>query len=393
MAIDITADPILLTFGFRSTYSKYPTAPRDPTLDILFDCQLDSDNPDIPELFITLEGTWLNICIVSDPIDILITPVGGYTEGILVVSDPINLGISFAEFDIITEVTRKNWIKWSGIGNIDFTIGRDNVAGERPLDWSGWIYEIRKLGNKVIVYGESGVSMLTPSDKFYGLETIHKIGLYSKRAVAGSDEKHYFIDKKGQMWKLEKTLEFLDYSEFFSTMGELIMSYDVQNDLIYICDGVYGFVYSLKTKSLGKGPINITGIGTKDGQLYIASAGTIEIPAFEICTDIYDFGTRKFKTLRSIEVGTDLTTSLQASIDYRVSNRVNFSNIGWHPVTLEGVSHMTCYGLEFRFKLRVLNYEYFEIDYLKINGLIHNYSYTEHTLRSITERRRTMYDS
>ena len=28
-----------------------------------------------------------------------------------------------------------NWIKWSGIGTIDFTISKKNVAGERPLDW------------------------------------------------------------------------------------------------------------------------------------------------------------------------------------------------------------------------------------------------------------------
>ena len=123
------------------------------------------------------------------------------------------------------------------------------------------------------------------------------------------------------------------------------------------------------------------------------SPGEVEIPAFEICTDIYDLGTRKFKTIRSVEVGTDLTENMEASIDYRVSNKIPFSNIGWHPVTLEGVAHMVCYGLEFRFRLRVQNYEYFEIDYLKLNGLIHNYSYTEHKLHSISERRRVMYDS
>lgn len=407
MAIDVTADPIEITAtilgtdefwiaigtpievstGIYAVRSQFPHAPINPFLNQELDLQLDFDNPKIPEVTATLTGEWFNLCLWADPIEVIVLPTGDWIIGTVMYADPIVVTLSFKDADILLEVAKKNWVKWSDIGSLDFTIGRGNVAGERPLDWAGWVYDVRKLGDKVIAYGENGVSILKPADKYYGLETVSYLGLYSPEAVTGTDKIHYFIDSKGQLWELGETLTLLDYSEYFSLMSDLVMSYDVENKVIYICDGTIGYIYSPLDKSLGSGPVNITGVGSKDGNLYLTSPATIETPTFELCTDVYDMGTRKFKTIRSIEVGTDLTENMEASIDFRVSNKVAFSNIGWHPVTLEGVSHMTCYGLEFRFKLRVQTYEYFELDYLKINGLVHNYSYTEHTLRSISEHR------
>ena len=385
MAINITADPIEVTASLYAVLSKFPYADLNPVLNQEFDCQWSRDNQDVPEIFATLTGGWLNVSVIANPIEVIATQQGSWIDNLFVTSAPIVVIVSFKDADIVLETTRKNWIKWSDIGNLDFTINRSNVAGERPLDWRGWIYEVKKLGSAVIAYGENGISRLVPSDKYYGLDTISRIGLASSGAITGTDKVHYFIDLKGQLWELGESLTLLDYSEFFYPMTDLIMSYDIENNLIYICDGTYGYIYSPLNKSLGSGPVNITGVGSCDGTFYITSPATIEIPAFEICSDIYDMGTRKFKTIKNIEVGTDLTELMEASIDYRVSNKVAFSNIGWHPVTLEGVSTMYCYGLEFRFKLRVQTYEYFEIDYLKINGIVHNYSYTEHTLRSISE--------
>jgi len=384
----VDAAAIEISFEVQGIRTIWPPALRDPTLDQ----ELDLTGSELG-ISISIHGDWLNVGILADPIEVSVAPVGDFVSGVLVIADPVPIVFVIQDADIVLETTRKNWLKWSDIGSLDFTIGMSNVAGERPLDWSGWIYEIKKLENKVAVYGENGVSILTPTNKYYGLATIHRTGLYSQRSVVGTDEVHYFIDKNGQMWRLKDDLMLLDYSEFFSLMSDIVMSYDVLNNLIYICDGTYGYIYSPRTNSLGGGPVNITGVGTKDGELYVTSAGELAIPTFELWTDIYDMGTRKFKTIRSIEVGTDLTENMEASINYRVSNRVAFSSLDWCPVTLEGVSSLPCYGLEFRFGLRVLNYEYFEIDYLKINGLIHNYSYTEHTLHSINERRGALYDS
>lgn len=395
MDIDITADPGMIVLSGYATGSQYPPAVINPALNQTFDCEVIDA---IPEIVITAHGTWQNRGIVAEPGVITLTALGDTSvAGITIISTPgiititpITSEINLSLAESLAGAYGDYWIRWSDIGHLDFTVDRSNVAGKCKPDWKGIVYDIKKLGNKVIIYGENGISIFNPAGNAYGVDTINRLGLKNRQAVTGTDDQHFFIDRKGRLWKLEKELELIDYSEFFSSMSALVMSYDIKNELIYICDGTSGYIYSIRSQSLGSGPVNLTGIGNQDSLLYSVAPAEIVTPIFEICTDIYDMGTRKFKTIKSIEVGTNLTESMQASVDYRVSNKLAFSNIGWHPVTIEGISTMYCYGLEFRFRLRIQTYEYFELDYLKINGLIHNYSYTEHSLRSDYERRRAL---
>lgn len=389
MTINITASPGVIVLSSYAVRTQWPAIPKDFMLDSGFDCDYEEA---IPVVTFSAHGSWLNVDIDADPGVITLVPLGNFPSGFTITAEAGIITLR-PTGSIVVESIRQNWVKWSGIGNLDFTIGRDNVAGERPLDWSGWIYAIKKLGNKVIAYGKNGVSILNPSDKFYGLDTIHHLGLYSQGTVAGSDNVHFFIDKKAQLWALGEKLEFFGYIEYLSNMISPVMSYDIENELIYICDGVYGFVYSLRDRSFGTCSPNITGAGLKDGTLYITSSADIATPTFELCTDIYDMGTRKFKTIRSVEIGTNLAETMEASVEYRVSKAGNFSNNGWHLVNPNGETFLPCYGLEFRFKLRVQTYEYFEIDYIKLNGLIHHYSYTEHMLRSVNGQRNYSYGS
>ena len=275
---------------------------------------------------------------------------------------------AFAYGDILLENLKSNWVKWSNIGSLDFTIGRSNVAGEMPLDCKGWIYDIKKLNDKVVAYGENGISLLTPTGVKYGLNTIYRIGLKSKQAVTGDDSIHYFIDNKGQLYSLGESLQKLDYSEYLSTMSSPVMSYDAENELVYICDGTLGYVYSPRDKSLGSGPINVTGVSSQGGTLYVAAPATILMPDFEICTDIYDFGTRKLKTVFSIEYGIDVEAILQAKIDYRLDKAVEFSQTSWHDVDEKGFANITCNGREFRFRTRLTSYEWITLDYINVNG-------------------------
>lgn len=280
---------------------------------------------------------------------------------------------AFAEGEILLENLKSNWVKWSNIGKMDFTIWKDNIAGERPLDWKGWVYAIKKLGGKAIAYGKNGVSALIPSGNAWGLQTIYRIGLKGKNAVAGTDDVHFFIDNKNQLFALGDSLQMLDYSEYLSVLTDPVLSYDIESNLLYICDGTYGFVYSPKDKSLGKGPVNVTGISSQGGTLYVTAPAAITTPVFEICTDIYDMGTRRGKSIYSLEIGTDLIGELQASIDYRLDKAAAFTQTGWFTVDKRGVVYITAYGREFRFRVRNLEYEYMEIDYITVDGEVHNH--------------------
>uniref|UniRef100_A0A6M3KQT6 Uncharacterized protein n=1 Tax=viral metagenome TaxID=1070528 RepID=A0A6M3KQT6_9ZZZZ len=394
MNIWLTADPIVVATSTYGSLSHNPAAVRNTALDIVFDCRrLGNDGlpVGIISLAVTILGTWLNKRIVASPIEITTSILGTMlpakmlsTTALLLVTVSIS-----PNADMITEGVKKNWVKWSNIGNLDFTVWKDNIAGERPLDWKGWVYDVKKLGNKVVVYGQNGVSLLAPSGSTYGLLSVHRVGLKGRQAVAGNEKVQFFVDSTGRLYSIGETVmkaslfetsiypNLLDYSEYLVGMGDLVLSWDEVNNLLYICDGISGYVYSADSKSLGSGPINVTGVGGQSGTAYIAASGTIANPVFEICTDIYDMGSRKNKTISSIELGTDVTGDLWASIDYRLDKADAFSSLSWHRVNPSGISPIPCFGLEFRFRVKRTTYAYFELDYIKVNGVIHNYSYLD----------------
>jgi len=373
----------MLLFPFWYPTGYYVTVPRDPALDLTYDCygydRLGNKDQGVLVLTTEILGIWLNQTIVASPIVVTcsISTAATFVNSVVVLASPIVVtsGLLTAIFDgyvPFASAVKGNWVKWSNIGDLDFTIGKGNVAGERPLDWKGSVYAIKKLGNKTVAYGENGVSFLVPAGTAYGLNTIYRIGLKSKNAVAGDEARHFFIDTVGQLWKLGESLEKVDYSEYLSQMNNnLVMSYDNLNNLVYICDGSVGYVYSPASGSLGKCQPNITGIGSQGGTLYVVSPTAIVADHFEICTDIYDMGTRKSKTIYSLEFGTDLTTGLYSAIDYRRDMAGAFATTPWYLVSPRGGVPITAFGREFKIRAKTLAYEYFELDYLKVNGVIH----------------------
>jgi len=354
------------------------TVTRDPALDQLINCAaLDSAGNDLRfHLTTSITGTWLNVSVTTGTLSTTLSITGTFITGIaanglMTVTTSVLPSGAFVSF---AAAAKTNWVKWSDIGYLSFTQGRDNVAGERPLDWNGWVYQVRKLNDKVIAYGQNGVSFLIPRGSAFGLNTIYRIGLKGKHAVAGDETKQFFIDNTGCMWKVSDSLKSLGYSEYLDSLNSsVVMSYDSSENLLYICDGVLGFVFDVEGESLGKGPVNITGIGYKSGTQYVTASSTISTDAFEVCTDIFDLGVRAGKTIFSVELGTDLTVGLYVSVDWRRDKAGSFTQTPWYTVSAQGRATVIAYGREFRFRVKTASYEYFELDYIKINGVADAY--------------------
>jgi len=332
-------------------------------------------------IYITTHGEQLNLGFTVDPIEISIGIIGAadegatLTNGIIDVTVGIGAGDEAILPDIVLGTIGYPWVKWSKIGDLDFTIDESNIAGRRPLDWRGEVYHILKLRNRMVVYGENGVSFITPTGLNMALDTVQRVGVKNKGAVVGTEFEHYYVNNLGELWKVsENGFSKLDFSEYLSQMDTVILSLDLLSGLLYICDGVSGYVYNTYEGSMGEGPVNITGVDKLSGTLLSVADGEIETPKFEILTDTYDFGTRKDKTIYSLEVGTDMKEFLRSSVDFKTSNRKDWQRIGWYLVNPDGMSYPKCFGVEFRFRLKAYTYEYFEIDYIKINGVIHGYS-------------------
>jgi len=309
--------------------------------------------------------------ISANTSNMTIASIGSFIEYTLASSNTSNMTMA-SKGTIYTEPEYSNWLSWSDVGSLEFTVDRRNVAGKMPMDWPGYIYGIKKLNNKVIVYGANGVSIITPQGNMMGLNTINRVGLLGRDAFAGNDFAHYFIDALGSLYRFGEQLELLDYKEYLSDMDP-VLTLDESTDLLYICDGSTGYIYSHDTRSLGKEPPNVTGIGYTNGTLYPVAPADISTPTFEICTDILDFGTRKTKTVYAVNFGTDLSGTLTAAVDYRIDYNSGFTTTSWSNVNQKGSARITCKGVEFKVRAKLAAYEYFELDNISVEMKVHEH--------------------
>lgn len=371
-------DPIEIWLSIFGTSSVHPPAAVNPALNKYF-------TADPIEITLSIEGRLRDTAIVVDPVGIDVTLHGSFGAGVIFSGDPIPIEVSISPLsEMALDYENRNWIWWSKVGYLDFTRDESNVAGRRPLDWRGSVWHIAKLGDRVGVYGENGATFIKPSGVHYGMETFYRIGLKNKGAFADGENYHLFVDKLSQLCKVTREgIELLDYKEYISQMGTVILSLDREKELLYITDNSTGYIFSVRDNSFAEGPVSITGIGVRDNILHVVNAVqagptfTITTPKFQICTDIYDLGSRKPKTITRVELGTDAGEFLQVSVDYRLSYRDSFKQIGWFTVNHDGRAYPKCYGVEFRFRVKSSIYEYLELDYIKIRGHIHGYSYLD----------------
>lgn len=351
-----------------------------------FDCLEYADTGNslqgVIEISLTPSGTWFNKLLSNEPvIPITVTPSSTFNPiQYLIPTNPIDITLTIRaeeNFSFISTPDQHNWIWWSQIGHLDFSLDHTNEAGRAPMFFNGNVYNIMKLKNFAIVYGSEGIAKMFPSGVYWGHEPISNVGVKSRLASCGTEDVHWFIDTEGVLWEYSGQLKRLGYEEFLSNLNDISMNYYEHDNIIYICDGSTGYVYSIADDSLGKGPNNISGIINYANTQYVVSPGYVVIPTFELCTDIYDMGTRKAKTIFNLEIGVDADVKLQASIDFRVNHKDIFKSLPWFPVTHEGKAYINCYGIEFRFKLRALSYEEFDLDYFKVNGVIHGFSFLD----------------
>ena len=344
------------------------------------------------DLSVSITGEILNKSIIVDEIRLSTSINGSGAIGHVIATLPIQFTVNIeAGYTSLTQL-KDNWIKWSKIGSLDFTIDQSNIAGERILDWKGLVFQILKLGTKAfVVYGLNGVTMFSPATihspnlggamagmagtqvtPTFAMQNLSPVGVLWKGAIAGNDEVHFFIDERDRLCLVSSEgIKILDYSEYLEQMTNPVLTFEDGTGLLYICDGTLGYIYSSRFNSFGEGPATITGSGIQSGVGYVTAPEEFEIPPFEITTDIYDFGIRKPKTIQWIELGVNANARLEVMIETRVSKSDEFKKTPWKLVNPSGVAHCPCYGSEFKFHVRSETYEWFTLDYIKVHGTVH----------------------
>ena len=374
-----------LTRG-RATFSSFPEKPRDWEKDR--EISFEDNNQSIPRGASRVYGNFdeFGSELVGRSV------VTGYAT--FIAPEIIATGYGpiyhngYAEFNI--DFVDDNTVMWSDIGSLSFTKTQSNMAGQTPMEWRGYVFQIAKLGlNNVFVYGENGITKLIPAGIFYGQETLLDLGLKNKLAFCQSKKEHYFILNDDSFCKLntKEGIVKLGYKEFMSTLTNPILSYDNKNDNVYICDGTNGYLYSVANESMCKGEAEVTGVLYQDNVMRLFTlSDTTSLGDFELCTDSYDLGTRKKKTIFNIEVGTNYEGTLQCAIDYRNNKNDDFTTIPYMTINPDGVAEIPCVGVELRFRLKATldstvgvppGIDTFKIDYIKVNGVVHGFSFLD----------------
>lgn len=127
-----------------------------------------------------------------------------------------------------------NWAAWSDINSIRFVssteldLARQNLSGYMPMPWDGDVLRIQPLGDKVIVYGDNGITALqltstTGAASTYGQVPIEETGLLTARSLTTNGKEnegsvHYFINNTGWLCSLDNNLKVtrLGYKEFLN---------------------------------------------------------------------------------------------------------------------------------------------------------------------------------
>lgn len=374
-AVPTTLSPTTLspTTGVPTTTLTTPaptTAPpsdvHDPGSDKWFNCAA-NNYAGVLQLVVEVEGVILSRMVDGSALFVEVTIEGRVIESSLITSDTLEM-VTSIEALAITNMDRTNWIGWSKIGEANFAMDRVNDAGFRPMEWTGYVYQILKLGKGAIVYGSGGVSMAVPVTEpmaTFGFREVLNVGVKNRTAVAGDETVHYFIDNTGCLWKLtQEGLLKLGFEEFLLPLEYPVLIWDKESKRLHIGDSNTGYI--VHNDAMGGGYGGLTGLYRVGSEYKAISNVIVPNNPIYIVTDVMDFGHRGIKTIENFQLGLNVGSKVLAAIDYRYRVDQPFKTSRWAALNIEGVVHLRVAATDFRIRVRTIDHTQFELSYINI---------------------------
>lgn len=267
---------------------------------------------------------------------------------------------------------KENWVAWGGIGRVELDTllskeDRSNTSGFMPMGFSGDIYTIKKLGDKIIVYGAQGISAMKPGSirpyktmAQFGREDLFDFGIAGRNCVAGDEKIHTFIDNLGYLHAMDATGKHsrLGYKNFISNLdSEIVITQDVLKSEYYISDGSRCYVMATGMSEVFQCP---SGLVRQGAALYGTTYNAADTTAY-ITTNSFNMMTDSIKTVQTVEAMM-AGTNLQGAIDYKYQPSEAFTrgmvkNISRHGTFVPMIS-----GVDFRLHLKASTYVDFSVD-------------------------------
>lgn len=246
-----------------------------------------------------------------------------------------------------------------------------NEFGFKRMPFQGSVLAMRPLGDGIVIYGEDGVTALTPflsrdtQISTMAQRTVANFGILSRSAIAGDSNIHLFIDQKGKLWSInsELSLQPLGYEYLFSPLlnSNLTITYDSNEGDFYISSDTRCFLFAGGLTEVND---RITSGFNLAGD-FNAMFTTFADDEILVTSSIFDFGYRGIKTITSLQMGAHHTKPLSVAVDYRFSDNESFSRTPFVPVNKEGGAVVRISGTDFRFVIKGETDSGFELDYMQ----------------------------
>ena len=231
------------------------------------------------------------------------------------------------------------------------------------MQHTGPVLKILSLGDRMIVYGSRGISAMSPSEKSWIEEKIATVGIVSRGAVNGDDDRHVMVSTANELLEYRRGQGFGKvgasngdgggYQEFMETLTPALVSvsFDPETRYWWMGDGTKCYLLT-RTGLCESDAIQVaSAVRIGDSAELIGTAiikGGTQPATIE--TDIFDGGQTGIVQIvftRIASTDTD-TTGWQVSVDARMRKNDTFTRSSAYTFDLRGVARTRQSGKEFR---------------------------------------------
>ncbi len=249
---------------------------------------------------------------------------------------------------------------------------RRNELGWMPMPRPGKVRRVMTLNNRIIVYGDHGVSSLYPVVEpatTFGLKHLLDVGVYDRGSVGGDDKDHVFVDSNFNVWKIngdEYNPTRLGYKKHFPkvTNGRsVLVTLDPEVREFYI--SIEDACYVLTSAGLGSNSQILTSGMLVDGEfrgIYRDSGDN----SILVITNEFDFSLRSIKTIESVEIGSSKYENMSVCFLVKYEGDKIYRQTDWVSVSEAGTAVPIVSAIDFRLVISATPYEEVDIDSITV---------------------------
>lgn len=224
------------------------------------------------------------------------------------------------------------------------------------IPWRGVVWGVKTIGDKVMVYGNSGVGIMVrvPSADNnlpgYEIKQLHEVGVYTQAAYYGDEFQQIFIDLRGDVFRVNSDGEItkLGYRNYIDglTVSELAIAYDAREGDFYITDA--NKAYLLTPTGLAEGRYVLRSIIPHPSDLYGRVSATGAATA-NFLTHAFNMKTRQIKLVENIAIEARDVGTITIDTHWRYSSVASYTDPSAAiTVNLEGEVFAALQGSDFK---------------------------------------------